>query len=388
MTRLALTGVQVFDGERIRDGEAVIVSDDRIEAVVPEASLEPEIERHDLVEGLLAPGFIDVQVNGGGGALFNNDPSPDAIRRIAEAHRRFGTTGLLPTVITDAPEIMRAAADAVNLARCERMPGVLGIHFEGPFLDSRRRGAHDERFIRAMTAADIAYFHGLDCGTLLITLAPSRVEPDMVAALVTAGIIVSLGHAEATADEAFAALRAGARGFTHLYNAMSQLGHRAPGMVGAALADRDSYCSLIADGHHVDPLALKVALAAKPTGRLYLISDAMPTAAGGPERFKLQGREVRVKEGRLELANGTLAGSNLTMDEALRYCCSTLEIAREEALRMASLYPARFLGLDHELGRIARGYRADLVHLSDDLHVLGTWIGGAPQPAMRPITAS
>jgi len=376
MTRFALTGARIFDGERIRESDAVIVSGGTIEAVLPLAALDPSIERRDLAGGLLAPGFIDVQVNGGGGALLNDNPTVETTARIARSHRRFGTTGLLPTVITDAPVITRAAAKAVSEARRVGVPGILGIHIEGPFIDARRRGAHEEKFIRAITPRDVDELRALDCGITLVTVAPSTVSPEDVAKLAAAGIIVSLGHAEASAAEAFAALAAGARGFTHLYNAMSGLAGRAPGMIGAALSDRQSWCGLIADGHHVDPVALNVALAAKPRGKLFLVTDAMPTAAGGPQSFRLQGREITLRGGRLELANDTLAGSNLTMDEAVRYCCAVLGTPREEALRMASLYPAAFLKLDDRLGRIAIGYRADLVHLSDDLQVLATWIGG------------
>jgi N-acetylglucosamine-6-phosphate deacetylase len=384
--RFALSGARIFDGESTREGQAIVIAGGRIEAMVP-AGQAASIECRDLGNGLIAPGFIDAQVNGGAGVLFNEEPTADGVRRIAEAHRRFGTTGLLPTLITDTPEVMRRAVDAVATACRTNVPGVLGIHFEGPFIDRKRRGAHPEVLIRPMTAEDLAFFGNLDCGTVLVTLAPSRVPPALVAELTAAGVIVSLGHAEATADETAAALRAGATGFTHLYNAMSQLGHRAPGMVGAALADRESYCSIIADGHHADPIALKVAISAKPTGRMFLVSDAMPTAAGGPDRFSLQGREVRLEAGRLTLPDGTLAGSNLTMDAAVRYCCRQLELPLEEALRMASLYPARFLGLEDERGRIAQGYRADLVHLSENLEVLETWIGGASYPPMSNSTS-
>jgi N-acetylglucosamine-6-phosphate deacetylase len=260
------------------------------------------------------------------------------------------------------------------------VPGILGIHIEGPFLDPRRAGAHPPQHIRAITPEDVAWLAGLDLGIVLLTVAPSHVTPETVRALTQAGIIVSLGHSEATAKEALAALAAGARGFTHLYNAMSQLQNREPGMVGAALTDAASYCGIIADGHHVHPLALQVALKTKPKGRLFLISDAMPPAAGGPQNFSLQGREVIARNGRLELNEGTLAGSMLTMDEAVRFCVTMLGLDLGEALRMASLYPAAFLKMDSELGRIAPGFRASLVHLTDALAVTRTWIDGEASP--------
>ncbi len=376
MTRASLTNARIFDGDRLRDGMAAVIAKGRIEALIPAAELDPAIPSLDLEGGVLAPGFIDAQVNGGGGVLLNENPSVAVVRRMAEAYRAFGTTGLLPTVITDRTDIIHDAARAVRDARRAGVPGILGIHIEGPFLDPRRRGAHPPEHIRPITPEDVAWLKDLDCGIVLLTVAPSHVAPVTIRDLAKAGIIISLGHSEATAAEAGAALAAGARGFTHLFNAMSQLQHREPGMVGAALADERSYCGIIADGHHVDPLALRVALAAKPRGRIFLVTDAMPPAAGGPPSFALQGRRITARNGRLELDAGTLAGSILTMDQALRYCIASLGLDLAEALRMATLYPAAFLGLDGELGRIAPGYRANLVHLTDELAVTRTWIEG------------
>jgi N-acetylglucosamine-6-phosphate deacetylase len=376
MMRFALKGARLFDGEAFHDHRAVVVADGRIERILPSEQLDRDIPVSDLTGGVLAPGFIDAQVNGGGGALLNDRPSVSVIRRMSEAFRAYGTTSMLPTVITDTPEVIRQAADAVTAARRQGVPGIMGIHIEGPFLDPRRAGAHPPQYIRAITPEDIVWLKGLDCGIVLLTVAPSHVSPEIIGSLTKAGIIVSLGHSEANATEAQAALAAGARGFTHLFNAMSQLQNREPGMVGAALADASSYCSIIADGHHVHPLVLKVTLKMKPSGSLFLVTDAMPPAAGGPPRFALQGREVIARNGRLELKEGTLAGSILTMDEAVRFCVAILGLDLAEALRMAALYPARFLKIDGDLGRIGPGYRANLVHLTDALAVTRTWIDG------------
>jgi N-acetylglucosamine-6-phosphate deacetylase len=380
MTRFALTGARLFDGVSFHHDKAAVIAGGRIEEIVPQARLDRGIAVTDLKGGVLAPGFIDAQVNGGGGALLNDKPSLAVIRRMAEAFRAFGTTNMLPTVITDSPEITRQAADAVKTARRQGVPGILGIHIEGPFLDPRRAGAHPPEHIRPITPEDVAWLKSLDCGIVLLTVAPSHVAPDTIRALSQAGIIVSLGHSEATASEAQAALAAGARGFTHLFNAMSQLQNREPGMVGAALTDAESYCGIIADGHHVHPLALQVTLKTKKKGRLFLVTDAMPPAAGGPPRFELQGREVIARNGRLELDAGTLAGSILTMDEAVRFCVTVLGVDLAEALRMASLYPAEFLKVDRELGRLGPGFRANLVHLTDKLSVTRTWIDGEASP--------
>jgi N-acetylglucosamine-6-phosphate deacetylase len=372
----ALTGARVFDGESIRNDMAVVIDDARVAEVVAAKNLAKGVARRALNGGFLVPGFIDVQVNGGGGALLNDNPTVTTVRRIAESHRKYGTTGMLPTVITDAPEILSKAIAAVKAARAENTPGVLGIHIEGPFLDKERKGAHEARFIREMTEADVAQIASADCGSIMLTLAPNRVAPNLIASLAGKGVLVSLGHSEASVAEVTKALASGARAFTHLFNAMSQLNGREPGMVGAALTDHDSYCGLIADGFHVHDAAMKVALAAKPRNCIMLITDAMPTAAGGPDSFELQGRKIHLKNGKLQLDNNTLAGSNLTMDEAVRYCVERLGVALEDALRMASLNPAAFLRRDHELGRIKTGYLASLAHLSDDLHVLETWIDG------------
>jgi N-acetylglucosamine-6-phosphate deacetylase len=372
----ALTGCRIFTGDAFLDDHAIVIAGERIEAVVPRGDLSGT-EIRDLGGGLLAPGFVDVQVNGGGGALLNDSPAAETVRIIAESHRRFGTVGLLPTVITDAPRIIAEAAESVAAAMAQKMPGVLGIHIEGPFLDVARKGAHAQRFIREMTQDDVQEIAGLAARLpVMLTLAPNCVSPQMVQALAENNVLVSLGHSDASHAQAMQALKAGARAFTHLYNAMSQLNGREPGMVGAALADDESYVGIIADGHHVHDAALRVAFAAKNAARMMLITDAMPTAAGGPSSFALQDREVTRSNGRLQLADGTLAGSNLTMDEALRHCVEVLEIELGQALRMASLNPASFLRREHELGRIAPGFLASLVHLGEDLRVKQTWIGG------------
>jgi N-acetylglucosamine-6-phosphate deacetylase len=372
----ALTGARIYDGESIRKEMAVVIDGSRIGEVVAVENLAKGIERRALNGGLLVPGFIDVQVNGGGGALLNDNPTVATVRRIAESHRKFGTTGMLPTVITDAPEVLSKAIAAVKAARAENMPGVLGIHIEGPFLDKDRKGAHEAQFIREMTEPDVVQIANADCGSIMLTLAPNRVAPALISSLARKGVLISLGHSEANATEATKALASGARAFTHVFNAMSQLNGREPGMVGAALSDLNSFCGFIADGYHVHDAALKVAFAAKPHSRIMLVTDAMPTAAGGPDSFELQGRKIHLKNGKLQLDDNTLAGSNLTMDEAVRYCVERLGVALEDALRMASLNPAAFLRRDHKLGRIKPGYLASLVHLSDDLHVLETWIDG------------
>ena len=374
----ALVGARVFDGERIRDDAAVVIDGRQIAAVVPAAELAPGVERHRIA-GLLAPGFVDVQVNGGGGVLLNADPSVAAIRAIGAAHRRFGTTGFLPTFITDKREKMAAAIGAVRAAIEAEVPGVLGIHLEGPFLNPARKGVHDARAIRALGDEDVALLTSLGRGRTLVTLAPEMVSMEAIARLAAAGVVIAAGHTAAPYETVKQARRRGLTGFTHLFNAMPPLAGRDPGPVGAALEDPESYCGIIADLHHVAPAVLKIALAARGPQRMMLVTDAMPTVGTDLARFALLGETVHRANGKLTTADGTLAGSDLDMASAVRNAVRHLGVRLEDALRMASLAPAGFLGLDRELGRIAPGYRADLVLLDADLAATATWIGGAAE---------
>ncbi|HTF77229.1 MAG TPA: N-acetylglucosamine-6-phosphate deacetylase [Bradyrhizobium sp.] len=373
---IVLSGARIFDGENFLLDHAVVVEGERIAAIVPYAE-RPQGAARDLAGGLLAPGYIDVQVNGGGGVLFNEDPTPEAIARIAAAHRKHGTVGLLPTLVTDAPQVMTAAIAATREAR-RRTPATLGLHLEGPFLDPRRRGAHELKYIRDLAPGDVETIVDADCGAVMVTLAPNRVGAASIAELARRGVLVSLGHSEASYEQARAAIQAGARAFTHLFNAMSASVGREPGMVGAALDLADAFVGIIADGHHVHEANLRIALAAKRHDRFMLISDAMPPTVGGPDHFDLQGRRVTRVNGCLRLDDGTLAGSVLTMDEAVRYVVNVVGVDLGDALAMASRVPATFLRRDNELGRIAPGHLASLVHLDDELRVLETWIEGRP----------
>ena len=373
---IVLTGARIFDGERFLDDRAVVVEGARIAAIVPHSE-RPDGAVRDLGGGLLAPGYVDVQVNGGGGVLFNQDPTPEGIARIAAAHRKHGTIGLLPTLVTDAPQVMAAAIAATGEAR-RLTPAALGIHLEGPFLDPRRKGAHELSYIRDLGRDDIATIAKADCGAVMLTLAPNRVGTESIAELTRHGVLVSLGHSDASYEEGRRAVEAGARAFTHLFNAMSAPTGREPGMVGAALDLDEAFVGLIADGHHVHEANLRIALAAKRRDRFMLITDAMPPAAGGPDHFDLQGRRVTCVDGCLRLDDGTLAGSVLTMDEAVRYAVNVVRLPLADALAMASRVPTTFLRRDTELGRIAPGHLASLVHLDDELRVLETWIEGCP----------
>jgi N-acetylglucosamine-6-phosphate deacetylase len=376
----ALVGARIVDGERFLDDHAVIVEGARIAGVAPYARRPRGRGEVDLGGGILAPGFVDVQVNGGGGALMNDGPSVDVVARIAESHRGYGTVGMMPTLVTDTPEKMRAAIAAVREAR-RRFPSVLGLHLEGPFLDPARKGAHDASYIREIEPSDIEMVANADCGAVMLTLAPNRIRAEVIRTLAARGVLVSLGHSNATYEEAQAGLAAGARAFTHLFNAMSPFQGRRPGMVGAALDSPEAFVGIIADGRHVHPASLRIAFAARPHDRIMLITDAMPPAAGGPDSFLLQGRRVARIDGCLRLEDGAIAGSALTMDEALRFCVRSVGVTLAQALTMASRAPAAFLRRDRDLGRIAPGYLASLVHLDDELRVRETWVEGEPTVA-------
>jgi N-acetylglucosamine-6-phosphate deacetylase len=384
MALLALTGARIFTGERFIDGQAILVDGARIAAIAPSSQVPADAQRVALPGGALVPGFVDAQVNGGGGILFNERPAVASLDRMARAHGRHGSTALMPTYITDRSEGMAAALSAVRQAIEEGVPGIAGIHLEGPFLSVARKGAHDPELIRPMTDGDVELVLSAGIATILMTVAPETVPPALIRRLSEGGVVVSLGHTDASYETVMAAADAGARGVTHLFNAMSQFEHRAPGVVGAALDHGALWCGIIADGHHVHPAALSIALRAKRgPGRLFLVTDAMPTAAHDGDVFRLNGRKVTRRDGVLRLEDGTLAGSDLTMEAAVRLAVANLDVSLEEALRMASLYPATFLGLE-DRGRIAAGFRADLVHLDDRMAVQAVWIGGVQMAGATP----
>ncbi len=372
---IALTGARIFDGSAIVEGHSLVIADKTIAALVPDGDV-PSDAAVRRVEGLLAPGFIDVQVNGGGGVLFNDERSASGIAAIAAAHRPFGTTGIMPTLITDTREHMAEAIAAARDALETNVPGALGIHIEGPFLSRERKGVHDPKLFRDVDEADIALVTSLDVGRTLMTLAPERVSPEIIARLAAGGVILAAGHTAASYETVAAARAAGLTGFTHLFNAMPPLTGRAPGPVGAALDDPASFVGIIADLFHVSAVSLRIAIAAHGWQRMVLVTDAMPSVGSDLTEFLIDGNVITRKDGRLLRGDGTIAGSDLDMATAVRNCVEALGLPLEAALAMASRAPAEYLRLDRELGRIAPGYRADLVLLDDNLKVVDTWING------------
>ncbi|MBB3316344.1 N-acetylglucosamine-6-phosphate deacetylase [Rhizobium sp. BK181] len=380
MVRKIFSGARIFDGQRFHDDKALIISGGRVEAIAAAGEL-PEGDHIRFDGGVLSAGFIDAQVNGGGGRMLNDEPSPASMYMIADGHRPYGTTALLPTLITDTADATAAAIEAAKEA-VKTNRGVAGLHLEGPHLAPARKGAHLAELMRPVEEKDVKAFISAKeaIGTLLVTMAAEQVTAKQVRELSEAGVTISIGHSDCSSEAAETRFDAGARGVTHLFNAMSQLGHRAPGLVGAAIDHPSVWCGIIADGHHVDPKALRTALRAKRgEGKLFFVTDAMSLVGSEKDSFTLNGRTVRRERGgfcsKLVLSDGTLAGSDVDMASTIRYGVTYLELTLAEALRMATLYPARFLNLEG-YGHLSPGARADLVHLTDALEVTRTFISG------------
>ncbi|MFN7224504.1 MAG: N-acetylglucosamine-6-phosphate deacetylase [Paracoccaceae bacterium] len=367
----AFTGARLFDGTTLRDGAVLVIQGNRITAIA--ASVPQGAQVINLAGGILSPGLIDLQVNGGGGLMVDGTTDSATLQAMCATHARLGTTGILPTLITDTPSATASVIEA-GVASIGT-PGFLGLHLEGPHLDPRRKGAHDPALIRPMEDDDLAMLvvAARRLPALMVTLAPCNARPDQIAALSKAGVIVSLGHTECTFAEAEAAIAAGARCATHLFNAMSQLGNREPGLVGAVLT-HDIAAGLIADGIHVAPATLRAALSARPEG-LFLVSDCMAAAGTDQTGFTLGGRKILRRDGRLTLEDGTLAGADLSLPQAVAVMVQQVGLSPERALAMATQTPSNLIGRN-DLGRLSSGARADLVHLSDDFRVLAVWQDG------------
>lgn len=334
----------------------------------------------DLEGGFLLPGFIDTQVNGGGGVFFNDSPTAACIAQIGAAHLPFGTTSFLPTLISDDLDKVDAAMRATEQAIAQGVPGVVGIHLEGPFLNATRKGTHDPQKFRRLDDDAIALLTSLKVGRTLVTLAPENCAPDDIRRLTEAGVIVAAGHSDADYATMKVAFAMGVTGITHLYNAMSPLNHRAPGVVGATLEDQHVYAGVIVDGRHVDPVALRIAMAARPRDRFMLVTDAMPTVGSLSKTFTLQGKTIRVEDGVCVEEGGVLAGSDLDMATAVRNAVNMVGISLAEAAIMAASAPAAFMGLT-DRGALVPGMRADLIWLDRELRPRGVWIGGEHHPA-------
>ncbi|UTA49202.1 N-acetylglucosamine-6-phosphate deacetylase [Simiduia sp. 21SJ11W-1] len=374
----ALINARIFDGQHWYTDRAVIFTGDTIERVAPLSEINlQDYEQVDLQGLRLVPGLIDTQVNGGGGALLNDAPSVETICTIGDAHRKLGTTSFLPTLISDDLTTVSETLRAVEQAIKAKAPGVLGVHLEGPFLNEVRKGVHNADKFKTLDEEALALLTSLPEGVTYVTLAPECTTPEMIQRLADAGVIVAAGHTAANYEQIKVALQHGLRAFTHLFNAMTPMSSREPGVVGAALEDAESWCGLIVDNYHVHPATLKAAIAAKPKGKMVLVSDAMPTVGAAEKSFVLNGERIEAVDGRCATASGTLAGSDLDMLSAVKNTHQLVGLPLDEALRMASLYPASMLRLDHKLGRLAPGYQADMIAIDDNFTLHYSWIAGA-----------
>lgn len=377
-TATALVNARIFDGQTWYTDRALIFQGDRIVRLAPLAEINLQDYQQVDLHGLrLIPGLIDTQVNGGGGALLNDAPSVETICTIGDAHRKMGTTSFLPTLISDDLSVVAATLRAVEQAIEAKAPGVIGVHLEGPFLNEVRKGVHNAEKFQTLDEEALQLLTSLPEGVTYVTLAPECTTPAMIQRLADAGVVVAAGHTAANYEQTKAALHHGLRAFTHLFNAMTPMGSREPGVVGAALEDANSWCGLIVDNYHVHPATLKAAIAAKPKGKMVLVSDAMPTVGAQEKSFVLNGERIEAVDGRCATAAGTLAGSDLDMLSAVKNTHELLGVSLDEAIRMATQYPAAMLRLDHKLGRLAAGFQADMIAIDDNFTLHHSWIAGA-----------
>jgi N-acetylglucosamine-6-phosphate deacetylase len=375
--KTALFNCRLFDGEELHQDMAIVMDGDRVVEISAQQEFNGEFDESlNLQQHILAPGLIDIQVNGGGGVMFNDDPSVETIRKIGAAHRQFGTTGFMPTLISTDIAVMQQAVSAVGQAIDEGVPGVLGVHLEGPYLNSEKQGIHNSDKFLNLDEAAFELLTSLANGRMLVTIAPELTSYSLINRLSAAGVLVFAGHSAATYEQTCAALDAGLRGFTHLFNAMSQFGSREPGMVGAALENQHSWCGIIADGQHVHPASFHIAVAAKRKGFTVLVTDAMATVGSDLSGFNFDGVDLEVTGGSCRTPDGHLAGSNLDMISAVCNAAKYAQIDSFEALRMASCYPAQALGMEDQLGYIRPGYKASFIELDDDLNLYRSWVDG------------
>ena len=374
MTKIRLYAQRLFDGNSFHQDQVLTINKGKIVAI------DQDIKRVDIsTVGLLVPGFVDLQVNGGGGVLFNDSPSIEQLSVMIAAHSQYGTTAMMPTLITDKASVMLQAADVISAALTLKIPGIIGVHFEGPHLSIAKKGTHCADYIRPISEAEWQIFSRKDIGHVIVTLAPETVSVGDIERMVALGIKVCLGHTNADYNMAQKAVDAGASGFTHLFNAMSALEGRLPGVVGCALLNDESSCGLIVDGFHVDYASCRLAIKCKPRGKVFLVTDAMPPVGSNKTEFALYDRMVTLDKGKLTSTTGELAGSTLDMASAVKNAHTKIKVSLSEALRMGSLYPAQYLfsgALDHSRGELTIGKQADMVLLNDDLKVKETWIAG------------
>ena len=371
----ALLGSQIFCGERFYDDHALLVEGKSIVDIVDKNNTPDNFNKIELDQGILAPGFIDLQVNGGGGVLFNNSPNKESLNTIIKAHQFFGTTSVMPTVISDSLEVLEQCIKTVT-EEIKNNSSLLGIHIEGPFFNTKYRGVHQKQYISAINSDYLNLFESLKGFPVMLTLAPECISSQQLKHLTSLGIKTLAGHSDATYDELDDAIKNGLDGFTHLFNAMGQISAREPGVVGSALHFENTFASIIVDLHHVHPSLIQLAYQLKPKGKLFFISDSMATINHGKPSFELYDEVVNESDGRLVNSEGKLAGSSITQIDAVKNVYQKCNIPLNQALAMASRYPAEYLGIENHLGSLKPGYRADLVHFDSNFKVHNVWVSG------------
>ncbi|MDH2067373.1 N-acetylglucosamine-6-phosphate deacetylase [Pantoea sp. GD03673] len=374
----ALVNGRIYSGHEILDNHAVVVADGLITHVCPRESLPADIEQRDMAGAIIAPGFIDLQLNGCGGVQFNDSLdalSMDTLETMQRANEKSGCTSFLPTLITSSDALMKRAIETMRAYLQKHQHQALGLHLEGPWLSKAKKGTHDPALIRLPDAAMVQYLCDNADVITKVTLAPENAGSDVIRQLTDAGIIVSAGHSNATYEEAKAGFSAGVSFATHLYNAMPTFAGREPGLIGALFDSPDVYCGIIADGLHVHYANVRNAKRIKGD-KLVLVTDATAPAGADISEFIFAGKTIYYRDGLCVDENGTLSGSALTMMEAVQNSVEHVGIALDEALRMASLYPARAMGVEKQLGSIEAGKIANLAVFTRDFKIIKTFVNG------------
>ena len=371
----AITGSKLFNGIDFIEHKALLIDDQHIAGIVNEDAIPTDFQVKKLEGGILSPGFIDLQVNGGGGKLFNNSPDKESLNTIISAHQYFGTTSIMPTVISDSLNILQKCTDTIS-NEIDNNHSLLGIHIEGPFFNVKYRGVHQKQYINTINASYLNLFETLDKFPVMLTLAPECISIKQLKHLKSLGFKILAGHTDANYDQLEEAVKYGLDGFTHLFNAMGQISAREPGVVGSAFDFDETSASIIVDLHHVHPSLINLSFKQKPKGKLFFVSDSMATINHGEPSFELYDEVVSESNGRIINSEGKLAGSSITQIDAIKNAYQKCSIPLESAISMATLYPAEYLGVSDYIGQLKKGYRADLAHFDSNFHVQNVWLAG------------
>ena len=371
----AITGAKIFSDHKLLDNKALLIDGENIIGIVAKNDIPDNIKIQQLNGGILSPGFIDLQVNGGGGKLFNNSSDKESLDEIIKAHQHFGTTSIMPTVISDSLNVLQRCTSTIA-NEINNNKSLLGVHIEGPFFNVKYRGVHQKQYINTINNDYLNLFESLQGFPVMLTLAPECISIKQLKHLKSLGFKILAGHTDASYDQLEEAIKYGLDGFTHLFNAMGQISAREPGVVGSALNFNNTAASIIVDLHHVHPSLIEMSYKQKPKGKLFFVSDSMATINHGEPSFELYDEVVSESNGRLINSEGKLAGSSITQIDAIKNAYTSCNIPLSDAIAMATSYPAEYLGVDDYLGSLKANYRADLAHFDIDFNVKNVWVAG------------